>query len=92
MYALVTICLPIVRRAMRVIQGLFLAVAAAFLTLVKAVDLELVPFFESMVQGDSVVLAEHGPFTLSASCDSSAVSEKPLENTLIMISASFSFG
>ena len=55
-------------------QGALLAFATGFLAAVNGISLTQVPFYEAMSEGDSVVLAEHGPFTFSASCDSSAVS------------------
>lgn len=53
-----------------------LAIAATLFAAVEAADLTLVPFYEVMSQGDSVILAEHGPFIFSCSCDSSAVSRE----------------
>ena len=61
------------RRIMRTTQCV-LAIAATLFAAVEAADLTLVPFYEAMSQGDRVILAEHGPFTFSSSCDSSAVS------------------
>lgn len=40
----------------------------------------LIPFFASMKEGDTVEIAEHGPFTFFAACDSSAVSMRLLSS------------
>ena len=72
---------------MRVVQCALLAVTAAFLAVEKgqvgattssmtiAPDLELFPYVEALSEGDSVIIVQHGPFTVSASCDSTAVSD-----------------
>lgn len=59
---------------MKITLTAFFAMAATFFTAVNGATLTLVPFYEAMSEGNHVVLAEHGPFTFSCSCDSSAVS------------------
>lgn len=61
-------------RTMKTILTAFFAITATLFTAVNGATLTLVPFYEVMSQGDHVILAEHGPFTFSCSCDSSAVS------------------
>ena len=65
----------VLHRIMQTIQYVLLAIAATFFTAVNGATLTLVPFYEAMSEGNHVILAEHGPFTFSTSCDSSAVSE-----------------
>ena len=65
-------CLFMMRRAMLATQ-VALTSAVAFLAAVNGISLTQVPFYEAMPEGDSVVLAEHGPFIFSTSCGSSVV-------------------
>ena len=61
-------------RAMRAVQSLLLAFAGVILAAVNGIDLEQVPFFESLAEGDIVFIVQHGPFNFSAACDPYAVS------------------
>ena len=63
---------------MRIIQCVLLAITATFLAAVNADELELVPFYEAMSEGDTILLAQNGPFNFTTACDSSAVSNATL--------------
>lgn len=73
-------------RAMKVTQCVLLAIAVVFFAAVNADDLELVPFYKAMSEGDTILLAQNGPFNFTTACDSSAVSDIRLANKSVTIS------
>jgi len=64
---------------------------AEFVAAVNGATLQQIPFFVSMAEGDSVEIAEHGPFTFSAACDSSAVSIRKFIRGFIVLRFSCMF-